>query len=1230
MNDILSIGSAGLSAYRKTLETISSNIVNANTEGYVRRQVVLKGTGESNMLATAKPNSSGSGVEVESIGRATDSFLQKQMLTATAVNSQAQIVSDSLAQLEKTAFSSSNDLSASVETFYNSMQDVANAPTALANRYGLINSGQKIADRFNATAKAIDNGITSVDSAITASLDSINSLTSQLANLNVSISKNAGSGQKPNDLLDQRDSILQKLSTLVGFTTSEKANGSIDVYIGDTAAGLALVDTKGAHSLGTQMDGAQINIVYDPYSSAIPVNSINHGTVAGLLDYRQAANGLLNSINRLAVGFTTALNKQHSEGVDLNGADGSPLFATEGVSIKPSQTNQGSAKIDLTIDASATSAGNTYTANYEAKTNLWTIKSSQGASVTGSDHLTLDGVHFNITGKPADGDTFFGQPMANAAASMRFLISDPSEIASALPLYIEKNAANTGVSTLTIADRHATVPVSTLPKASDLIAPNLSGTNSFLKDGTAFVIPAGTSKANLLSLGTVSAVHFLTIGNEISNLNRPAPSAGKSNFTLSFTLDGQTAPTELTINPKGGSLTDIADAINQAALQSNTPPLSDYIHASVSNGSLDIVALNASNPALPAHTITDAVFDTIPKSSGFPIKGMNEPAQTPANLQVFTREGVQISGPRLSQDQITKLINEKNGFLKDAVYSYLEPGQTYPGLKVNSSTSPVSLTQLTANRWNIAITNDPAHESTQINGSQAVKSGAVYGLDLPDFPPVRLAGDIISGKDSSDVTALLKQSLNSQVTQRSIYGGALNFGSMTKDPLKFNVTHNGETSQVTFYRASDADGKLLPNGKFDVTGDAKVHVALVPDLSNPNLSASQIPLHLVITADDELGTQTQPFLVTAAASPNTNDLDKLGLGSGTALSQLKSAGVIDPQSLSGTKVLTLQYGPTSPYSSVTLSVDPTQLDSDHKPILTSSDPNLMTASWTADGHVLIQSKQPAWLTTNSTGARSDAAALGFFGTDLSFVPNAEGETGIKLSSSLGSLQIDNVSTSPSGNRFNLTQPLKEDLIVMTTSDPDANSQRAIATQLSDDPLQTQFEKSDLTIKILADHKLEIWSKSPDPNVDPIRLASRTWQLHDPVTYGSLSFVVDGNPSAGDSFDIINDPTRTGDNQNALAIANMTNSSLFENSKGSFKDIYTSVASSMGTQISSAKLTADSAKQSMNDLQSAYSAKTGVNLDQEASDLIKFQQAYQASAQIISAARDMFQTLLHSF
>mgnify|MGYP006278243829 CR=1 FL=1 len=1229
MNDILSIGSTGLSTYRKTLETISSNIVNANTDGYVRRQAVLKGTGESNMLATTKPNSSGSGVEVETVARATDTFLQKQMLTATAVNSQAQIVADSLAELEKTAFSASNNLAVSLQTFYNGMQDIANAPTALANRYGLINSGQNIADRFNATAKAIQDGIVSVDSAVTASLDSINSLTSQLSNLNISITKNAASGQKPNDLLDQRDTILKKLSTLVGFSTTENTNGSINVYIGDTPAGLTLVDNKGAHQLGTQKDGPQLNIVLDPYSSAIPVNSINHGTVAGLLDYRQAANGLMNTIDRLAVALSTTLNKQHSEGIDLDGVDGLPLFSTDGVSIQGSQTNQGNAKIDLTIDSNAINVGNNYTARYDAKSNLWTIKSNQGASVTGTDQLTLDGIHFRISGKPADGDTFFGQPMANAAASMRFLISNPSEIASALPLYVEKNNTNTGTSTLSISDRHAIIPASTLPKAGDLIAPNLIGTNSFLKDGSAFVIPAGTSQINLLSLGTVSAVHFLTIGNEIANLNKPAPIAGASTFTLAFRLDDQSSLTQLTINPKGSSLSDIADAINEAAGETVNPRLSDIIHASISNGSLDITALNNINPSLPAHTIADAVFDTIPKSSGFPIQGANEAAHTPANLQIFTREGVQVSGPRLTSDQISALINEKNGFLKEASYSYLEPGQSYPGLAVNSANSPLTLTQKSSNQWNIRINNDPAYESTQTNGKNSVSSGAVYGINLPDFPNIRLSGDQIAGKNKDDVTALLKQALNDQVTQRSIYGGSIDFASMTGSTLKFNVTLNGETSQVTFMRSKDTNGNFQNNGSFEISGDAKVQLALVPDLSNPALPADQIPLHIVIKADDELGTQNSGFTLSAAASPNSGDLAKLGLSAGAALTQLKSAGSIDPAALSGPKVLHLQLGPANAPTLVTITA---AKDASQNPILTVSPNNLgVTAQYTDDGHIIIRSTDPSvQLTTSDTSQRADASSLGFFGTDLSFVANEVGESGLNLTSSLSSLQIDNVSTSPDGDRFSLTQALGEDLIVMTTSDPQMNSFRSIATQLSDDPIQKDFKQKDLTIKILANHQLEIWSKPSDPTIDPIRLAKRSWQAHEPVSYGSLSFVIEGDPSENDKFDIINDPTRRGDNQNALTIANMTNASLFQNGQGSFKDIYNSVASSMGTQISSAKLTADSAKQSMNDLQSAYAAKTGVNLDQEASDLIKFQQAYQASAQIIAAARDMFQTLLHSF
>ena len=129
---------------------------------------------------------------------------------------------------------------------------------------------------------------------------------------------------------------------------------------------------------------------------------------------------------------------------------------------------------------------------------------------------------------------------------------------------------------------------------------------------------------------------------------------------------------------------------------------------------------------------------------------------------------------------------------------------------------------------------------------------------------------------------------------------------------------------------------------------------------------------------------------------------------------------------------------------------------------------------------------------------------------------------------------------------------------------------------------------------------------------------------------SLKFKVTGNAVAGDVFDISNDATRSGDSRNAQKISSLATESIFGARQGSFQDVYTSIAGTVGSSVNSAQITAASTKQSASDLKSAYEAKTGVNLDTEAADLIRYQQAYQAAAQIITSARDMFQTILHSF
>lgn len=104
MADILTIGSSGLSAYRRSLEVTGNNIVNANTEGYARRDVQLQGLIEAGTTPTALRTGSGGGVAIDVIRRATDTFVQAEMRTAASSSAEATALADRLDRLEKIFF----------------------------------------------------------------------------------------------------------------------------------------------------------------------------------------------------------------------------------------------------------------------------------------------------------------------------------------------------------------------------------------------------------------------------------------------------------------------------------------------------------------------------------------------------------------------------------------------------------------------------------------------------------------------------------------------------------------------------------------------------------------------------------------------------------------------------------------------------------------------------------------------------------------------------------------------------------------------------------------------------------------------------------------------------------------------------------------------------------------------------------------------------------------------
>ncbi len=155
-------------------------------------------------------------------------------------------------------------------------------------------------------------------------------------------------------------------------------------------------------------------------------------------------------------------------------------------------------------------------------------------------------------------------------------------------------------------------------------------------------------------------------------------------------------------------------------------------------------------------------------------------------------------------------------------------------------------------------------------------------------------------------------------------------------------------------------------------------------------------------------------------------------------------------------------------------------------------------------------------------------------------------------------------------------------------------------------------------------------------------SATTWQVTDagntviatgaytsgaPVIFNGMQVVLSGAPASGDAFQINDNANGTGDNRNALQIAALLNKPVLNGGAVSLSDNVGQLVSGIGVQTSQAQAGRDAQRIVMNDTSSALSSVNGVNLDEEAANLVRYQQAYQAAAKIIGVANTIFQSLL---
>ena len=141
------------------------------------------------------------------------------------------------------------------------------------------------------------------------------------------------------------------------------------------------------------------------------------------------------------------------------------------------------------------------------------------------------------------------------------------------------------------------------------------------------------------------------------------------------------------------------------------------------------------------------------------------------------------------------------------------------------------------------------------------------------------------------------------------------------------------------------------------------------------------------------------------------------------------------------------------------------------------------------------------------------------------------------------------------------------------------------------------------------------------------LATQVLDSENSITFNQYQFTLKGQASLDDEFNVVMSESGSGDNRNLLKIIAQQSEDMDGEFSGGFSTIFSNIVAEVGASVSASDEALSGAEATKEAAIEAESEFSGVNLDSEAAALIEFQQAYQASARILSTARELFQTLI---
>jgi flagellar hook-associated protein 1 len=328
----MNVGQRAMMNSQSALHTVSHNIANKNTEGYSRQKTETF----SNFPNGVGKMRIGTGARAASIQRVNNPYLEKQLAGEKSQLGFLSGQSTALMRLEQVYNEQQVDgLNTSIVKFFNSFRELSTNPENMAKRLAVKESADLLTRDFNRVSEQLSDIRKEANGQIQIHVNEVNSITQEIASLNMQVQKVEIGGGFANDERDRRDALLKQLGEVIDIKWAEGTDSTVTIstadnailVVGNDARRLEAVPTAGREN---KAEG-DFDIMYYHHDHAEPMiltDRIDGGKLGGLLSVRDGdVVEFERKVDMMAFEIGNRVNDLHRQGYNAYNQQGEDFFA---------------------------------------------------------------------------------------------------------------------------------------------------------------------------------------------------------------------------------------------------------------------------------------------------------------------------------------------------------------------------------------------------------------------------------------------------------------------------------------------------------------------------------------------------------------------------------------------------------------------------------------------------------------------------------------------------------------------------------------------------------------------------------------------------------------------------------------------------------------------------------------------------------------------------------------